>query len=407
MGHASGRNTPRWAAGAAVACVAAALVTGLLARVARLPAEPLSELVWLLACQWLAIVALRSRARRRPQALLALACAVPLGAATGLGLDVAVDGVLDVGRRFIILDGLLALCAVLALDVLLRRSEREQVPAGFGEDGSLIDVEQAFYGGAGSLRLYSLYHYRELLRNLVAKDLKLKYRRSTLGFLWSLLNPLISISVYAFAFHYVLQDRRPNFTLFLMLGVLPWTFFASSLQASTGAILDNVALLKNALFPRAILPMAAVLFHLVQFLLSLVVLLPVALVAFGVPLDWPMLVFPGVVLLQCVFTLGVALVIATLTAFFHDVRHLVDVGVGILFWLTPILYDAWSLPPRVREWILLNPLTSFIVPYQQIFYHQRVPEPYLLISALAFASASLALGYSVFVAVEHRFMEQA
>jgi lipopolysaccharide transport system permease protein len=119
-----------------------------------------------------------------------------------------------------------------------------------------------------------------------------------------------------------------------------------------------------------------------------------------------MLLFPVIVGLQCLFTLGVSFVIATLAAFYHDVRHLVEVGIGILFWLTPILYDIVVLPPGVREWILLNPITSFIVPYQQLFYHREPPDPYILVSAAAFAGASVAFGYSMFVAAERRLMEQ-
>jgi len=386
-----------------VACLAAALVTSLLGRVAGLPAEPAWDLRFLFPSVWLAIVALRARTPSPAHAPVALALAVPLGAALGVGLDLLHDGILDVGRRFVVLDGLLTLTAVVAFDVAARRRARGPSP---GSGGDLVDVEEVFYGGAGSLRLFSLFRYRELLRSLVAKDLKLKYRRSSLGFLWSLLNPLILIAVYGFAFRYVLQDRRPNFTLFLLFGVLPWTFFASSLQTASGAIVENVGLLRSALFPRAILPAAVVIFHLAQFLLSVAVLVPVALVVFDVAPSWPMLLFPLVVLLQGLFTLGAAFVIATLAAFFHDVRHLIEVGVGILFWLTPILYDTAVLPPRVREWILLNPLTSFVVPYQQIFYHQRMPDPYLLVSALAFATASLAVGYSLFVAAEPRFMEK-
>ena len=111
----------------------------------------------------------------------------------------------------------------------------------------------------------SLYSYRELLKNLVLKDLKLKYRGSVFGFLWSLANPLLMIVVYTVAFTYILRVRSEGFVFYLMLGLLSWTFFASSAAMSTGAIVDNAGLLKSVLFPRAILPIATVLFNLAQY----------------------------------------------------------------------------------------------------------------------------------------------
>ena len=123
----------------------------------------------------------------------------------------------------------------------------------------------------------SLYRYRELLKNLVLKDLKLKYRGSVFGFLWSLANPLLMIIVYALAFTYILRVRSERFVFYLMLGQLSWTFFANSASMSTTSIVDNSGLLKSVFFPRAILPMGTVLFNLAQYLLTVSVFLPAML----------------------------------------------------------------------------------------------------------------------------------
>ena len=122
--------------------------------------------------------------------------------------------------------------------------------------------------------LVSLYRYRGLLKALVLKDLKLKYRGSVFGFLWSLANPLLMIVVYTLAFTFILGIRSEMFVFYLMLGQLAWAFFASSAMMSTGSIVDNAGLLRTVLFPRAILPIGTVLFNFAQYLLTIAVFLP-------------------------------------------------------------------------------------------------------------------------------------
>ncbi len=121
-----------------------------------------------------------------------------------------------------------------------------------------------------------LYNYRELIRNLVLKDLKLKYRDSVLGFLWSLANPLLLILVYSFVFGHILRGGPPDFAYFLMVGILPWNFFAQSLMMSTGSIIDNGNLLRKVALPMEVFPVTTVLFNLAQFVLALAVFFPMA-----------------------------------------------------------------------------------------------------------------------------------
>ena len=253
--------------------------------------------------------------------------------------------------------------------------------------------------------LASLVRYRELIRNLVLKDLKLKYRGSVLGFMWSLINPIVMISVYAVAFTFILRTRVEGFVLFLLLGILPWGFFVNSANMATGAVIDNGSLMKSVAFPRAILPVAVVFFNLAQYLLTVMVLLPILLIAYRVPLSTQMLLYPVFLALQVLFTIGVALLLAAGTAFFRDVRHLLEIALSILFWLTPIVYPITQASPRVQTLILLSPLSPFIVAYQQIFYYRTWPGTEVWAMGIAYALLTFTAGVWLFLSVEDSLAE--
>lgn len=254
--------------------------------------------------------------------------------------------------------------------------------------------------------LGSVVRYRTLLRKLVLKDLKLKYRGSVLGFLWSLVNPLIMIAVYYTAFTYILHNTTPGFVFLVMLGILAWTFFSTSAMMATGAIADNGSLLKSVFFPRAILPTATVLFNFAQYLLMAVVLLPVMLILFRIAPAPPMLAYPIFLALQVIFTIGLAFILATGTAFFRDIRHLLEVALSVLFWTTPIVYELGQAPARLRPFILASPLSSYIVAYKDIFFYRRWPEPAVWMFAIAYAIIVFAIGAALLLKFEDRFAER-
>src|SRR5262245_16161894 len=217
--------------------------------------------------------------------------------------------------------------------------------------------------------MLALYTYRELIRNLVLKDLKLKYRDSTLGFLWSLANPLLLIVVFAFVFGHILRGGPPNFAYFLMVGILPWNFFAQSLTMSTGSILENGSLIRKVAMPMEAFPISTVLFNLAQYLLALAVFFSMALLFFRVAPSWSWVCFVPVLVMQGLFTLGVCLIASTATVFYRDVRHFVEILLTLLFWLTPIVYDVKTIPPSLAAIIQLNPMTYFVLAYQDILYY--------------------------------------
>jgi lipopolysaccharide transport system permease protein len=252
----------------------------------------------------------------------------------------------------------------------------------------------------------SLILYRELIRNLVLKDLKLKYRDSVLGFLWSLANPLLLILVYSFVFGHMLRGAPPNFAYFLMVGILPWNFFAQSLMMSTGSILDNGSLIRKVAIPMEVFPVATVLFNLAQYLLAMAVFFPMALLFFKVSPAFSWITFLPVLALQIVFTLGLSFIISTATVFYRDIRHFTEILLVLLFWLTPIIYDMHTVAASLKTVLYMNPVSYFILAYQDALYYNSFSSLQTLTILIALTFLSLVLGYSLFIFCKARFPEE-
>lgn len=254
--------------------------------------------------------------------------------------------------------------------------------------------------------LRGLFQYGHLLRNLVVKDLKLKYRGSVLGFVWSLANPLFMIGIYTFAFTRIMGVKTPGFVFYLMLGILAWTYFANAIAMSSGAIVDSGSLVRSVWFPRAILPFATVLFNLAQYLLTVAVFLPILMLLYDKPPAASALAYPLVLLLQTIFTAGLALLLSVATAFFRDVRHLVEVALAMLFWTTPIVYETARIPDEFRAWAALSPMAPYVTAYHDIFYYQRWPSAEVWALATGYAFLALAAGLWLMTRSEDRLTEQ-
>jgi lipopolysaccharide transport system permease protein len=252
----------------------------------------------------------------------------------------------------------------------------------------------------------SLFRYRELIRNLVLKDLKLKYRDSSFGFLWSLANPILVISVYSFVFAHLLRVSVERFPYFLMIGILAWNFFAQSLMMSTGAILENSSLIRKVAVPMEVFPVATVLFNLAQYLLGLTVLFPAAYVLFGVLPSWSWLAFVPLLVLHVLFTLGACFVVAAATVFYRDVRHFTEVLLMLLFWLTPIVYEIRSIALPLRSVIYLNPISFFTLGYQNALYHNIFPSFREVAVLTMLAILMIVTGIAFFMRLKNRFAEE-
>jgi lipopolysaccharide transport system permease protein len=247
--------------------------------------------------------------------------------------------------------------------------------------------------------LLALTRYRGLIQSLVARELKARYRGSVLGFFWSFFNPLLLLLVYTFVFSYVMPPPAniPNYPLFLFCGLLPWTWFSTSLVESANVLISGGNLIKKVMFPAEILPIVTVLANLVHFLFGLPILVAF-LIYFKAPLQASELIwFPLVVLVQLVLTLGFAFILSALTVHFRDIRDILANIMTLWFFATPIIYPLAQAPERVRRLLNLNPFTQLAIAYQEVLFR---PGPFSQVTRLfAVAVASVVIflfGYFVF-----------
>lgn len=226
-------------------------------------------------------------------------------------------------------------------------------------------------------RIVELYRYRELIRNLVVRDLKVRYRNSVLGFLWSLVNPLLMMLVFTVVFQLMLPQQIRAFPIFVLCALLPWNWFASALNEAIPSIVNNAHLIKKVYFPREVLPLSVVLANGVNFLLALLVLFAV-IFAYGVHLTPWVLLLPVIIFIQLLFTLGVAFVLSTVNVFYRDTGVIMEVILLAWFFLTPIFYSVTVLPEYRQIWgitlpvqrlmYILNPMASLISAYRDILW---------------------------------------
>ncbi len=270
--------------------------------------------------------------------------------------------------------------------------------------------------------LRELVKYRELVRNLVIRDLKARYKSSVLGFLWSLVNPLLMMAVFTVVFTYMMPSQSiPHFPVFVLCAILPWNFFTTSVMGCINSIVSNAHLIKKVYFPREVLPVSTVLANLVNFLLALTVLFVMLFVA-GIGLTRWALLLPLVILVQVIFTVGLGLMLATLNVFYRDAAIIMDVLLLAWFFLTPVMYPLEILPteatvlgltlPVQRLTYILNPMASLIASYRSILYGSIQGGPpgppafdFFLRTTLT-SLVVLALGYWVFCHYRAVFAEE-
>jgi lipopolysaccharide transport system permease protein len=258
-----------------------------------------------------------------------------------------------------------------------------------------------------------LWDYRDLLYNLVVRNLKLRYKNSVLGILWSLLNPLLMMLVFTFVFK-VLAGRSelPAYPAFILSGVLAWNLFSSSVTAATGSIVENAHLIKKVYFPREVLPMSVVLSNLVNYLLALPVYFLLATALGQTPTMW-VLLLPGVILVQLFFTLGISFILATVNVFYRDTQIVMEVVLLAWFFMSPVFYSISQVAPGgvridslglalssfdVQRWMrILNPMASIIATYRDVLYWGAQPGLDFFMRTAVTATFFLIIGYLVFL----------
>jgi ABC-2 type transport system permease protein len=277
-------------------------------------------------------------------------------------------------------------------------------------------------------RVAEIWRYRELLVGLVRKELKVKYKNSALGFIWSMLNPALYLGVFYIVFQLVLKNGIPYFAIYLLSGLLVWNLFSTALAAATGSVVGNAAIVKKVSFPREILALAAVGASLVHFFLQACVLLA-ALIGFRyAPSPTFMLLIPVALLALLLLAAALGVLLAAINVYARDAQHLLELVLLAWFWMTPIVYQYRLVGDRLgdRSWLYrLNPVTPVVLTFQRAIYNK--PEPigpggvrlavlpadagltWYLFQLLGVAAGSLvllAIALKVFGRVEGNFAEE-
>ncbi|MGI8797528.1 MAG: ABC transporter permease [Acidimicrobiia bacterium] len=263
---------------------------------------------------------------------------------------------------------------------------------------------------------------RELAVNLTLRELRGRYKRSVLGWTWSLLNPLASVVIYSMVFSFFLKIEPPvgepsglhSFVLFLLCGLLPWNFLSSGANAAMGALVGNGNLIKKVYFPREILVGSAVAAHVITLLIELGVLVVVFLIGGNMVLPWIPVVL-GLIIIQTVLVAGAGLVLSVLNVYFRDVQHFVPIALQALFYATPIVYpirfvpdsaDVFGVGIPVGVLYRLNPMVHLVEAYRDAFYDLRFPTAGSVAYLLAWAAAMLLFGLWVFSRLDRRLAEE-
>jgi ABC-type polysaccharide/polyol phosphate export permease len=257
----------------------------------------------------------------------------------------------------------------------------------------------------------------ELLWNLTLRELRGKFKRSALGWLWSVINPLASLAIYTVVFGVFLDVRPPVgdpsglhvYGFFLVCGLLPWTYLTNALTGATQSMTMNEGLIKKVYFPRAVLPGASTLSWLASFGVELIVLSVVLIVAGNMVIPWIPVVI-ALIVLQTVFIFGIGLLLAAINVYFRDVEHFLAIALNIWFYATPILYPPELLdeqPAFVRTLILdVNPMSVFVDSYRDVLYDLRFPTIVQWLTMTLVAVVSLVIGAVVFRRLEPRLAEE-
>ncbi|MDR3623240.1 MAG: ABC transporter permease [Paludisphaera borealis] len=241
-----------------------------------------------------------------------------------------------------------------------------------------------------------------VVQNMVMQELHVRYQRSFMGFLWTLINPLLMMMILSIVFSNLFPSRE-NYSVFLLAGIVPWTFMAGSISEATACILVNEGLIRKIYVPKLVFPLVRVLINLVTMVLSLAALF-VLLLPLGARPSLPMLLLPVAMGLFVAFTLGLSLLVATTNTFFRDCAHLVSVFLQAWYFATPIIYHLEDFPEPVRWRFWLNPAFYFIEIFHDILCEGRWPQISLMIIATVLATVSLGVGYATFKSNEDKMV---
>ncbi len=251
----------------------------------------------------------------------------------------------------------------------------------------------------------NIYKYRELLKTNVKKEIRGKYKNSILGVLWSFLNPLLQIIVYAFVFQVILKNPKEHYVVFLCAGLIPWNFFATSLSRGAFTFIENGNIIKKVYFPREIMPISVVTSEAINFVISTIIILGFA-IGEGLGISGYIIFYPLILIIQYIFTLSVTFMVSSITVYVRDLQHLIGVALQLLFYATPIVFASDVIPDGMKWIVEINPMAYIINGYRDIFYNQVMPD-FILLGAMFLISIALCvISYIIFHKLQKGFAEE-
>lgn len=242
-----------------------------------------------------------------------------------------------------------------------------------------------------------------ILRNLIAKDFKVRYRNMSLGILWSLVNPLVMMGVLTFIFTVVMPNRRTNFPLFVLMGILPYNFFSLAWSTGTDSIVSSARLIKKVPFLRELVPLSTVMANSLHYFIQFGLLLVAVGWVIGPSWSWAWL--PAVVALQLIFVAGLTLATSALDVYLRDMRYVVESTNLVLFWLVPIFYGFEEIPSRYAWIYELNPVAAVIMLLRTILLDGEPPNLSTLLKFAAVSIGMLAAGAMIFRRLQRNFAD--
>lgn len=251
--------------------------------------------------------------------------------------------------------------------------------------------------------LRDTYRYRELIWALALKELKIRYKRSVLGFLWALLNPMLLMLVLSVVFSTIMQQQTPHYAVFILCVLLPWTFFSQTLAYAAESIVGNGELIKKVRVAKLVFPVAAVVSNMINFLLSLIPLVLIVLIMrHPITLKWFYL--PVALLTLTLFTLGATFFFATVNVYYRDVSHILQIVLQVLFYVTPIIYSLDFFPAKYRVFFKLNPLQYFMNGFRLSIYYGLLPTWESIFTCFVLGFGALYAGFGLFRRKQDEFV---
>jgi ABC-type polysaccharide/polyol phosphate export permease len=248
-----------------------------------------------------------------------------------------------------------------------------------------------------------LVQFWPVIQNMVAQELRVRYHRSILGFLWTLVNPILMMLTLTVVFSQLMQKSAGAYSIYLFAGMLPWGMFSATISDCAFCIIANENLIRKIYLPKLVFPLSKLLINLVTFVLSMAAMF-VLLVPLGAKFSLAMLLLPVAVLLFAMFALGLGLIVATGNTFYRDCSHLVTVFLQAWYFATPIIYEISQLPPESQWRFWLNPAYPFIRIFQAIIHDGAWPDPATFLLATVIGLATLGVGYAAFKSHEDKLI---